>query len=55
LLPFIPLIIAVVFGGFLGSHMGATRFSPRVMEKILGLIVLIAVLFLAKKLLALYF
>lgn len=55
LLPFIPLLIAVVLGGFLGSHMGATRFSPREMEKILGLIILVAVFVLAKKLMAFYF
>lgn len=54
LLPYFPLIIAVVLGGFLGSHMGASRFSPRMMEKILGIIVMLAVLFLAKKLFTFY-
>jgi len=49
-----PLIIAVVLGGSLGSHMGASRFSVATMEKILGLIVLIALTFLLKKLIGIY-
>ena len=52
---YIPLIIAVVLGGTLGSHMGATRFSVKTMEKILGVIVLVAVFVLAKKLFSIYF
>ena len=52
---YIPLIVAVVLGGTLGSHIGATRLSPKVMEKILGVIVLVAVIVLAKKLIGIYF
>lgn len=52
---YIPLIIAVILGGTFGSHMGATRFSARTMEKILGVIVLLAVLVLSKKLIGIYF
>jgi len=48
---YIPLIIAVVIGGYLGSHLGSTRFAPRTMEKILGVIILFAILSLGKKVL----
>ena len=51
---YIPLIIAVIIGGTLGSHIGATRLSVKTMEKILGIIVLLAVLILSKKLIAIY-
>lgn len=46
-----PLVIAVLIGGLLGSHMGAVKYSARTMEKILGAIVIIAILVLARKLL----
>lgn len=49
---YIPLIIAVVAGGALGSYMGSSRFSPKVMEKILGLVIIVAIIFLTKKLLS---
>jgi len=50
--PFVPLVAAVLIGGSLGSHMGSTRFSPRTMEKMLGLVIIVAILFLARKLLS---
>ena len=50
-----PLIIAVLLGGALGSHLGASHLAPRTMEKILGIIVIVAVIVLAKKLFYLYF
>ena len=46
---YIPLIIAVVAGGALGSYMGSSRFSPKVMEKILGLVIIVAIIFLTQK------
>lgn len=49
---YIPLIIAVVAGGALGSYMGASRFSPKVMEKMLGLVIIVAIIFLTKKILS---
>jgi len=51
LMEYIPIIAAVVVGGFLGSYMGSTRLSPKAMEKILGIIVLVAIVFLFKKIL----
>ena len=49
---YIPLIIAVVAGGALGSYLGASRFSSKVMEKMLGLVIIVAIIFLTKKLLS---
>ncbi len=43
------LIIAVLVGGAAGSFMGSSRFSPKAIEKILGAVILIAILFLLKK------
>jgi len=48
---YIPLIIAVLAGGTLGSFMGSFKFSPKVMDKLLGVIILVAIVFLAKKVL----
>jgi len=44
-----------LLGGALGSHLGASHLAPRTMEKILGIIVIAAVIVLAKKLFYLYF
>lgn len=46
-----PLAIAVVAGGFLGSRLGATSLQPKVMEKVLGVIILLAIVLLSIKLL----
>jgi len=46
---FLPLIVAVIIGGFLGSFIGSSKLSPKAMEKWLGGIILVAILFLAKK------
>lgn len=50
LLQYWPVVIAVIIGGGAGSLLGATRFSPQTMQRILGIIVLVAVVFLLKKL-----
>lgn len=47
---YIPLIVAVILGGIFGSFLGAAKFSPKVMDRILGGIVLLAIVFLMKKL-----
>jgi len=49
--PYVPLIIAVIFGGALGSYLGAVRLSRKAMEQILGVIVIVAIYFLARTLL----
>lgn len=47
---YLPLIIAVLVGGMLGSWLGANRYSARTIEKWLGLVIVIAIFFLGKKL-----
>ncbi len=46
---YIPLIVAVIAGGFLGSYMGSFKFSPQIMEKTLGAVILLAIFFLIKR------
>jgi len=45
----IPLIAAVIIGGSLGSYLGASKFSPKTMEKFLGVVILVAIVFLTKR------
>ena len=51
LLQFWPLLVAVIAGAGLGSLLGATRYSPQTMQRLLGLIIIVAIVFLIKKLL----
>lgn len=46
---YIPLIAAVVAGGASGSFMGSFKFSPRAMEKMLGAVIIAAIIFLTRK------
>jgi len=46
---YVPLIIAVFAGAVLGSFMGSYKFSPKLMEKMLGMVILVAIFFLTKK------
>jgi uncharacterized membrane protein YfcA len=46
---YIPLIIAVLIGGWLGSYLGSSKLQPRTMQKVLGIIILVAIAFLIKK------
>lgn len=45
---FLPLIVAVMAGGAIGSFLGSAKFEARSMEKILGVVIVIAVLLLAR-------
>jgi len=47
----ITLIVAVVLGGAAGSFLGSVKYSPRTMEKILGIVILIAIVLLLRKVL----
>lgn len=49
---YIPLIVAVLAGGTLGSFMGSFKFSPKLMEKTLGVVIVIAIIFLTNKTIA---
>ncbi len=44
----LPMLICVGIGGYAGSFMGANRFKPQTMQRLLGIIVLIAIGFLLK-------
>jgi uncharacterized membrane protein YfcA len=44
-----PLFIAVIIGGSLGSHLGASKFNKRTIEKLLALTLTLASLLLIKK------
>lgn len=45
----LPLLIAVVAGGILGSSLGAGRFSTKRVEQILGIVLVIAIISLGQK------
>ena len=49
LVPYMPLIIGAVAGGMAGSIMGAKRFNPQTMQKILGTVLVVAIFFLGRK------
>ena len=45
-----PLVLAVIVGGYLGSRLGSVSLSPKIMEKVLGGIILCAIALLINKL-----
>ena len=49
-LDFMPLYIAVMLGGALGSFMGSSRLSSGTIEKLLGVIVVVAIITLLSQL-----
>ena len=46
----LPLAMAVVAGGYLGSHLGARRLTPSTMQKALGIIILIGIISITRRL-----
>ncbi len=46
---YIPLISAVLIGSALGSFLGSFKYSPKTMQKILGVVIVIAIFLLTKK------
>ena len=44
-----PLVLAVIIGGAAGSSLGANKYEPRTMQKLLGVIILIAIAILLGK------
>lgn len=44
-------VIAVVIGSAAGSFMGAVRYKPQTMQKVLGAVILVAIVFLTRKVL----
>ena len=47
---YVNLIIAVIIGGIIGSHFGSTGLNPKQMEKVLGVIILVAIIFILRRL-----
>ena len=45
----LPLLLAVLLGGFLGSRLGAVSFKPQTIQKTLGLVVILALVLLSQK------
>ena len=48
----LPLAMAVLVGATVGSHVGATRLRPRTMQRVLGVIVVLALVSLSRRLVA---
>ncbi|MEE8335281.1 MAG: sulfite exporter TauE/SafE family protein [Candidatus Neomarinimicrobiota bacterium] len=46
----LPLGAAVIIGGFTGSWLGSSRFDPGTIQRIMGLVIMIAIVFLSQKL-----
>lgn len=46
---FLPLLGSVAAGGFLGSRLGAFSLKPETMKKILSVVIIIAIVFLTKR------
>ena len=49
LTPYFPLALAVIIGGLAGTLMGANRFQPQTLQKILGSILILAIMMLGRK------
>lgn len=47
----IPLGVAVLVGGVLGSHYGSGPWKPQTLQKVLGILILVAIVLLARRLL----
>lgn len=47
----LPLMIAVILGGLVGSFLGASYFEPETIQKVLGVVILIAVIMLLREVL----
>ena len=52
--PFLPMLAAVTFGGIIGSNLGSGVLSRQFMQKLLGLIILVAIGFLTRKIFMIY-
>ncbi len=46
----LPLSISVLLGGLVGSHLGAAKLKPRTVQKVLGVVVLLAIAVLLRRL-----
>ncbi len=46
----IPMAIAVILGGYIGSYFGSFKFKPIIIQRILGVAIIIAIVFITRKL-----
>jgi len=46
----LPLAAAVILGGSAGSWLGSSRFNPAAIQRLMGIVILIAIVFLSQKL-----
>ncbi len=46
----LPLIAVVIVGGYLGSNLGALKFRPAIIQKTLGVAIVIAIVLISRKL-----
>ena len=46
----LPIIVAVSIGGFIGSYFGSFKFKPIVIQRTLGVAIIIAIIFISQKL-----
>jgi uncharacterized membrane protein YfcA len=46
----LPLIGAVIVGGYIGSHYGSFKFTPLMIQRTLGIVVIFAIFFISRKL-----
>ena len=44
----LPLAVAVLLGGLGGAHLGVMKFKPKTIQKVMGAVVIIAIIFLLK-------
>ena len=49
---YLPLLVSVLIGGGMGSYLGSSKLTPGTMQKILGFIILVAIMFLFIKLIS---
>ena len=47
----IPLVFAVLLGGFVGSYFGSVRFESIFIQKIMGAVIILAIIFLIQRIL----
>ena len=46
---FFGILSIVLIGGSLGSYFGATKYDPQTIQKVMGIVIIIAILFLMRK------
>ncbi len=46
----LPIVVTVIVGGYIGSNLGSMRFSPRIIQRTLGVAIVVAIFFISRKL-----